>query len=53
MLYSSLQRVPVHRTVLRDKSRAPIKVWDAAQTATEAEPPASKGKVLQDNLATA
>ena len=31
----------------------PIKVWDTAPTATEAEPPANKSKVLEDNLATA
>ena len=31
----------------------PIKVWDAAPTANEAELPPGKSKVLEDNLATA
>ena len=31
----------------------PIKVSGAAPTATEAEPPSGKSKVLEDNLATA
>jgi len=42
-------RIPVQR----DSFYEPIKVWGAAQAATEAEPPANKSKVLEDNLATA
>jgi aminodeoxyfutalosine synthase len=39
--------------VQRDTFYEPIKVWDAAPAATEAEPPSGKSKVLEDNLATA
>jgi len=42
-------RVPVQRNTFYE----PIKVWDAAPAATEAEPPSGKSKVLEDNLATA
>src|SRR5438445_6440825 len=42
-------RTPVQRNTFYE----PIKVWDAAPTATEAEPPTGKSKVLEDNLATA
>src|SRR6188768_3478384 len=42
-------RTPVQRNTFYE----PIKVWDGAPTATEAEPPAGKSKVLEDNLATA
>ena len=42
-------RTPVQRNTFYE----PIKVWDAAPTAVDAEPPASKSKVLEDNLATA
>ena len=42
-------RTPVQRNTFYE----PIKVWDAAPTATEAEPPSGKSKVLEDNLATA
>jgi aminodeoxyfutalosine synthase len=42
-------RIPVQR----DTFYEPIKVWDAAPAATEAEPPTNKSKVLEDNLATA
>jgi aminodeoxyfutalosine synthase len=42
-------RTPVQRNTFYE----PIKVWDAALTATEAEPPTGKSKVLEDNLATA
>lgn len=42
-------RTPVQRNTFYE----PIKVWDAAPTATEAEPPSNKSKVLEDNLATA
>jgi aminodeoxyfutalosine synthase len=42
-------RTPVQRNTFYE----PIKVWDSSLTATEAEPPASKSKVLEDNLATA
>jgi len=43
------RRTPVQRNAFYE----PIKVWDAAPTATEAEPPTNKSKVLEDNLATA
>ena len=43
------RRTPVQRNTFYE----PIKVWDAAPTATEAEPPPNKSKVLEDNLATA
>ena len=39
--------------VQRDTFYEPIKVWDAAPAAAEAEPPTNKSKVLEDNLATA
>jgi aminodeoxyfutalosine synthase len=42
-------RTPVQRNTFYE----PIKVWDSSPTATEAEPPAGKSKVLEDNLATA
>jgi aminodeoxyfutalosine synthase len=42
-------RTPVQRNTFYE----PIKVWDAAPIATEAEPPSGKSKVLEDNLATA
>jgi len=42
-------RTPVQRNTFYE----PIKVWDAAPPTTEAEPPAGKSKVLEDNLATA
>ena len=42
-------RLPVQRNTFYE----PIKVWDAAPSATEVEPPANKSKVLEDNLATA
>jgi aminodeoxyfutalosine synthase len=42
-------RVPVQRNTFYE----PIKVWDAALTASEAEPTSGKSKVLEDNLATA
>ena len=42
-------RVPVQRNTFYE----PIKVWDAAPVAVEAEPPPGKSKVLEDNLATA
>ena len=42
-------RTPVQRNTFYE----PIKVWDGAPTATEAEPPSGKSKVLEDNLATA
>jgi aminodeoxyfutalosine synthase len=42
-------RVPVQRNTFYE----PIKVWDAAPAAGEAEPPAGKSKLLEDNLATA
>ncbi len=42
-------RVPVQRNTFYE----PIKVWEAATTAVEAEPPAGTSKVLADNLATA
>ena len=41
-------RTPVQRNTFYE----PIKVWDTAPTATEAEPPSGKSKVLEDNLAT-
>jgi aminodeoxyfutalosine synthase len=41
-------RVPVQRNTFYE----PIKVWDAAPTASEAEPGAKRSKVLEDNLAT-
>jgi len=43
------RRTPVQRNTFYE----PIKVWDTAPTATEAEPPSNKSKVLEDNLATA
>jgi aminodeoxyfutalosine synthase len=42
-------RTPVQRNTFYE----PIKVWDSAPAAAEAEPPANKSKVLEDNLATA
>ena len=42
-------RTPVQRNTFYE----PIKVWESLQTANEAEPSASKSKVLEDNLATA
>ena len=42
-------RTPVQRNTFYE----PIKVWDDAPTATEAEPPSGKSKVLENNLATA
>jgi aminodeoxyfutalosine synthase len=42
-------RTPVQRNTFYE----PIKVWDAAPTASEAEPPSGKSKMLEDNLATA
>ena len=42
-------RTPVQRNTFYE----PIKVWDTAPTATEAEPPSGKSKMLEDNLATA
>jgi hypothetical protein len=42
-------RTPVQRNTFYE----PIKVWDAAPAATEAELPAGKSKVPEDNLATA
>jgi aminodeoxyfutalosine synthase len=39
--------------VQRDTFYEPIRVWDAAPTTTETEPPSGKSKVLEDNLATA
>ena len=42
-------RTPVQRNTFYE----PIKVWDAAPTTTEAEPPLGKSKVLEGNLATA
>jgi len=42
-------RTPVQRNTFYE----PLKVWDAAPVATEAEPPTNKSKVLEDNLATA
>ena len=42
-------RTPVQRNTFYE----PIKVWDGVPTATEAEPPTNKSKVLEDNLATA
>jgi aminodeoxyfutalosine synthase len=42
-------RTPVQRNTFYE----PIKVWDPAPAATEAEPPSGKSKVLEDNLATA
>src|SRR5499427_9380080 len=42
-------RIPVQRNTFYE----PIKVWDAAPAAVEAEPPAGKSKLLEDNLATA
>jgi aminodeoxyfutalosine synthase len=41
-------RTPVQRNTFYE----PIKVWESAPTATEAEPPAGKSRVLEDNLAT-
>jgi aminodeoxyfutalosine synthase len=43
------RRTPVQRNTFYE----PIKVWDAAPTVGEVEPPANKSKVLEDNLATA
>ncbi|MCU0770292.1 MAG: radical SAM protein [Verrucomicrobia bacterium] len=42
-------RTPLQRNTFYE----PIKVWDAAPTATEAELPSGRSKVLEDNLATA
>jgi aminodeoxyfutalosine synthase len=42
-------RTPVQRNTFYE----PIKVWEAASSAGEAEPPSGKSKVLEDNLATA
>jgi hypothetical protein len=42
-------RPPVQRNTFYE----PIKVWESTPPATEAEPAASKSKVLEDNLATA
>ena len=42
-------RTPVQRNTFYE----PIKVWEASSSATEAEPPSGKSKVLEDNLATA
>ena len=42
-------RTPVQRNTFYE----PIKVWESLQTATEAEPPPNKSKMLEDNLATA
>ncbi len=42
-------RTPVQRNTFYE----PIKVWDGAPIATEAELPSGKSKVLEDNLATA
>ncbi len=42
-------RTPVQRNTFYEM----IKVWEAAPTATEAEPPTGKSKILEDNLATA
>jgi aminodeoxyfutalosine synthase len=42
-------RTPVQRNTFYE----PIKVWESSPTATEAEPPTNKSKVLEDNLATA
>ena len=42
-------RTPVQRNTFYE----PIKVWEPSSSATEAEPPATKSKVLEDNLATA
>jgi aminodeoxyfutalosine synthase len=41
-------RTPVQRNTFY----WPIKVWDSLTTATDAEPPAGKSKVLEENLAT-
>ena len=41
-------RTPVQRGTFYE----PIKVWEAAPTVTEAEPPSGKSRVLEDNLAT-
>jgi hypothetical protein len=42
-------RTPVQRNTFYE----PIKVWDGAPTAAEAEPPVNKSNMLEDNLATA
>ena len=42
-------RTPVQRNTFYE----PIKVWESTPTATEAEPPTGKSKVLENNLATA
>ena len=42
-------RTPMQRNTFYE----PIKVWDAAPTETETEPPTGKSKMLEDNLATA
>src|SRR5688572_6718332 len=39
-------RTPVQRNTFYE----PIKVWDAAPSANEAEPPSGKSKMLEDNL---
>src|SRR5467141_1923457 len=41
-------RTPVQRNTFYE----PIKVWEPATAATEAEPPGNKSKLLEDNLAT-
>jgi len=43
------RRTPVQRNTFYET----IKIWGDATTATEAEPPSGKSKVLEDNLATA
>jgi aminodeoxyfutalosine synthase len=42
-------RTPVQRNTFYE----PIKVWEGASKAGEAEPPSGKSKVLEGNLATA
>jgi aminodeoxyfutalosine synthase len=42
-------RTPVQRNTFYE----PIKVWELSPTPTQAEPPANKSKLLEDNLATA
>ena len=42
-------RTPVQRNTFYE----PIKVWESSSTASGAEPPPNKSKVLEDNLATA
>jgi hypothetical protein len=48
-LQTEAGRTPVQRNTFYE----PVKVWDAAPKATEAEPTTNKSKVLVDNLATA